>query len=92
MHDKMMKVLKSEDIDVSPKFKFWVRHTFYLIKIGSIELIYNKKSDLPLITQENIYEKIDDCHKSVGHSGRDKTWNEVNILIMTFSSNRFPLK
>jgi hypothetical protein len=27
---KMMKVLKSEDVDVSPKFKFWVRHTFCL--------------------------------------------------------------
>ena len=84
MYYKMMKVLNSADIEVSLKFKFWVRHTFCLMKIGSTNLIYNKKSNLPLITQENMYEKINDCHTSVGHSGRDKTWNEVNTPILTF--------
>ena len=73
MYYKMMKVVKCEDVDVSPKFKFWVRHTFCLIEIGLNEVIYNKKSDLPLIRQENMYEKINDCHTTVGHSGRDKT-------------------
>ncbi|CAF4042570.1 unnamed protein product, partial [Rotaria sp. Silwood1] len=24
-----------------------------------------------------MYEKINNCHTTVGHSGRDKTWNEV---------------
>ena len=80
----MMKVLKSEDIDVSPKFKFWVRHTFCLAKIGATDLIYNIKSNLPLITQENMYEKINDCHTNIGHSGRDKTWSEVSTPIISF--------
>ena len=30
MYYKMMNASKSEDIDVSPKFKFWVYHTFRL--------------------------------------------------------------
>ena len=46
MYYKMMNVSKSEDIDVSPKFKFWVYHTSRLMQIGSTDLIYNTKNPI----------------------------------------------
>lgn len=84
MYYKTMKILKSEDIGMSPKFEFWVYHIFRLMQIGSTDLLYNKKPNLPLIKQENMYEKMNNCHTSVGHPGRDKTWNEVNKSIKAF--------
>lgn len=79
MYMQIFNVLKSKDSNMTPKFKFWVKQTFYLVEIGSSEMIYVKKKKLPLITFENIFEKITDCHSAVGHSGRDKTWAEVFI-------------
>lgn len=77
MYLNILSVLKSNDINMTPKFKFWVKQTFKLIEIGSSELVYDVKKNLPLITFENLYEKIKECHVAVGHSGRDKTWSEV---------------
>ncbi|CAM4848220.1 unnamed protein product, partial [Rotaria magnacalcarata] len=54
-----------------------VTKTFKIIEIKSIELVYDIKKNLPLITFENLYEKIKECHVAVGHSDRDKTWSEV---------------
>ena len=87
LYFNIMKVLKSEEIDVSTKFKYWVRRAYYLMNIGSTQSIYNKKTNLLLITQENMYDKINDCHISVGHSGRDKTWSEVDKFIRNFIPN-----
>jgi hypothetical protein len=84
MYSNILNVLKSKNTAVSAKFKFWVRRTFSLVEIGSSQLIYNKKNNLPLISHENMYEKIADCHKAVGHSGRDKTWAEVNIFVFLY--------
>ena len=76
-YGKIMKVLKSEICDESAKFKFWARQNFSLVQIGSEQFVYNKVSNLPVITYESMYEKILDCHLVVGHSGREKTWAEV---------------
>ncbi|CAM4983014.1 unnamed protein product [Rotaria socialis] len=54
-----------------------VKKAFKIIEIGSSELVYDIKKNLPLITFENLYEKIKECHVAVGHSDRDKTWSEV---------------
>ncbi|CAF4364535.1 unnamed protein product [Rotaria socialis] len=62
---------------MSSKFKFWIRTSFRVMEIGSSDIIYNIKNNTPLITHEKIYEKINECHIAVGHSGRDKTWAEV---------------
>ena len=35
------------------------------------------KSNHPIVTYENLYTKIKECHERVGHHGRDKTWQEV---------------
>ena len=81
MYLDILNVLKSQNINVSSKFKFLVRQTFRLVQIGSSDLIYVAKTNLPLITHENLYVKITDCHVAVGHSGRDKTWAEVIIFV-----------
>ena len=77
MYSDILKILKEETNNASAKFKFWTKQTFRLVQIGSTDLIYNKKKNLPLIKHENIFYRIADCHVSVGHSGRDKTWAEV---------------
>lgn len=76
-YQKIQLVLQHQDIPVSPKFKFWAKQTFILVQIGLNHFVYNKQLNLPLITFEHLYEKISECHAVVGHSGRDKTWNEV---------------
>ncbi|CAF4388668.1 unnamed protein product [Rotaria magnacalcarata] len=34
-------------------------------------------SKLPVVTYEDLFEKINECHTAVGHLGRDKTWHEI---------------
>ena len=82
MYKDIFSVLKKEETSVSTKFKHWSKQTFKLIEIGTKEMIYTKKNNLPLIIHENIYEKILECHIAVGHSGRDKTWFEVNDTVI----------
>ncbi|CAF3718439.1 unnamed protein product [Rotaria sp. Silwood1] len=91
MYLNITNVLKQEDVNASAKFKFWTRRSFRLMEIGSSHLIYNIKNNLPLITYEKIYEKINECHIAVGHSGRDKTWAEVLILIVLPLNNNTTL-
>jgi hypothetical protein len=84
MYKDIFEILKGEPTSHSSKFKYWSRETFKLIQIGSKEIIYTKKNNLPLITHEDLYEKILECHTAVGHSGRDKTWFEVNHSMSKF--------
>ncbi|CAF3165394.1 unnamed protein product [Rotaria socialis] len=60
-----------------PQFKFWVHKNFKLIKIGVGCFVYDIKSNRPIVTYENLYMKIKECHEEVHHQGRDKTWLEV---------------
>ncbi|CAF1383338.1 unnamed protein product [Adineta ricciae] len=60
------------------KFKFWAQKNFVLVKIGDANVIYNKgKGSRPVVTYEELYVKLNECHKRVGHHGRDKTWSEI---------------
>lgn len=77
MYSDIVNVLKSKENNMSPKFKFWAKETFYLVQIGSSESVYIRKRNVPLVTHEKIYEKIAECHIILGHPGRDKTWAEV---------------
>jgi hypothetical protein len=61
------------------QLKFWVLKNFKLVSIGDQKVVYEKKSNLPVITYENLYGKINECHIRVGHHGRDKTWVEVGV-------------
>jgi len=81
MYLNIVNVLKLQDLNQSSKFKYWIKKTFRIVEIGKSEVIYTIKNNLPLITHENIYEKIHECHIAVGHSGRDKTWAQVIIFL-----------
>ena len=87
MYVDILNVLKGKKASVSPKFKFWVKQTFRCVQIGSTDIIYVLKNNLPLITHEEIFYKIADCHTAVGHSGRDKTWAEVDLNTLKKNSN-----
>lgn len=76
-YDLILNILTSRESNVSPKFRFWAKKTFISVKIGGKEFVYNKKTNLPVVTHEQLFEKIEECHLAVGHSGRDKTWAEV---------------
>ena len=78
-YTKILDVLRSKPTDTSPKFKFWAKQSFRVISVVSSEIIVSKKNNLPIVSHENLYDKIRDCHIAVGHSGRDKTWAEVDI-------------
>lgn len=59
------------------QFKFWVHKNFKLIIDGTENVIYDIESNKPIVTYENLYAKIKECHDQVGHGGRDKTWIQV---------------
>jgi hypothetical protein len=48
-----------------------------LVKIGEQDILCSSKEKLPMVTFENLFEKINECHTAVGHLGRDKTWHKV---------------
>ena len=58
MYLNILNVLKSNDINRTPKLIFWVRQTFKLVEIGSSELIYDAKKNLLLITFEIYVKKL----------------------------------
>lgn len=59
------------------KFKFWCNQHFKLEKIGTNSIVYCVKTSSPVVTKEDMFDVISRCHEQVGHSGRDKTWNEL---------------
>lgn len=85
-YERILQFFLSTDTQASPKFKFWAKKTFVCVEIGKKHFVYDKKSNLPLVTHEKLYEKISECHINVGHSGRDKTWAEV-LSCYRFLSN-----
>ncbi|CAM4825935.1 unnamed protein product [Rotaria magnacalcarata] len=61
-----------------PQFKYWVQKHFTLVKNGDLHVVYNKgKVSCPVVTYEELYTKLYECHNRVSHPGRDKTWKEV---------------
>ena len=77
LYDNIVLVLRDGWGDA--QLKFWVLKNFKLVTIGDQNVVYEKGSNLPVITYANLYEKINECHMRVGHHGRDKTWVEVGV-------------
>jgi hypothetical protein len=75
LYDDIILVLRDGWRD--SQLKFWVNKNFKLIKIGDQNVVYDIKANHPIVTYENLYIKIKECHERVGHHGRDKTWVEV---------------
>jgi hypothetical protein len=66
---------------VDPQFRYWAQKYFILVKIGETHVVYSSgKVSRPLVTYEELYTKLSECHNRVGHHGRDKTWEEVRKL------------
>lgn len=68
---------KGDSCTYGTKFKAWCKGNFKLQQIGSKQLLFCTKSSCPVITKEEYFDTILKCHEKVGHSGRDRTWNEV---------------
>jgi hypothetical protein len=63
-----------------PQFKYWVQKHFILVKNDddNVNVVYsNDKVSRPVVTYEELYTKLCECHNRVGHHGRDTTWKEV---------------
>ena len=70
-------ILVLRDGSGDSQFKFWVHKNFKPIKTGDQNVIYDIKSNHPIVTYENLYTKIKECHERVGHHRHDKTWQGV---------------
>jgi hypothetical protein len=62
----------------SPKFVFWVKRRFILIKIGGVDVGCCIKSKKPIGIYESYYNMISEAHANISHGGRDKTIHELN--------------
>ena len=63
--------------DDGAKFKHWCKNQFKVETIGARNLLYCSKTSLPVTTKEETFDTILRCHLRVGHTGRDKTFDEV---------------
>ena len=78
-YNQVVQLLKGTENKPQAQFKFWAKKHFNLVKIGDQDILYSLKEKLPVVTYENLFEKISECHTAVGHLGRDKTWHEVSL-------------
>ena len=78
-YNQVLQILRGTAKKNEAKFKFWAKQRFYIVKIGDQEILYSSKEKLSVVTYENLFEKINECHTAVGHLGRDKTWHEVGF-------------
>ncbi|KAI9477056.1 hypothetical protein BDB00DRAFT_776093, partial [Zychaea mexicana] len=64
-------------------FRFWIRKTFILSKIGDHDILCEKLTTaannigLPVAIKENMYKVCVDAHITCQHSARDPTYNQV---------------
>ncbi|CAF4625883.1 unnamed protein product, partial [Rotaria sp. Silwood2] len=75
-YEKIVQVLSTET-KYDPQFNFWAKKRFTSLKINDQPVVYSAKEKLPIVKYENLFETLNECHLSVGHLGRDKTWHEV---------------
>jgi len=85
LYDDIILVLR--DDWGNSKLKFWVYKNLKLIKIGDQNVVYGIKSNHPIVTYQNLYIKIKECHERVVHDGRDKTWIELWSSDKHYNSN-----
>jgi hypothetical protein len=74
---QLIDILNGTGSKCPAQFKFWAKKRFYIVKIGGQEILYSSKEKLSVVTFDNLFDKINECHVAVGHLGRDKTWHEV---------------
>ena len=80
MYGKILTILQHPNgakCEEGSNFKFWCNKHFKVEEIGANQLLFCKKTSCPVTTKEDMYTTILQCHQRVGHSRRDKTWDEV---------------
>ncbi|CAF2943784.1 unnamed protein product [Rotaria sp. Silwood2] len=77
-YNEAVKILQGTEGKYQRQFKFGAKKQFVLVKIGEQQVLYSSKQKLPVVTFENLFERINECHTAVGHLGRDKTWHEIS--------------
>ena len=75
VHNGIILVLKDGWSEI--QFKFWDHKHFKLVTIGELQVVYGIKSNNPVITYQQLYTTIKECHERVGHHGRDTTWRQI---------------
>ncbi|CAF1619731.1 unnamed protein product [Didymodactylos carnosus] len=63
----------------SPKFVFWAKQNFLLLKIVGIDIACCVKTKKPVCIYESFFNVISECHVSVSHGGRDKTVCDFSV-------------
>ncbi|CAF4506703.1 unnamed protein product, partial [Didymodactylos carnosus] len=48
------------------------KQVFRIDKIGETNVIYGIKVNQPVVTYEQLFRKVKECHERVGHSGTIK--------------------
>ncbi len=48
-----------------------------MIKISEQDILYSLKEKLTVVTLEDLFGKINECHTAVGHLSMDQIWHEV---------------
>ena len=80
LYDKVLNAIQLDSrtkCDNGAKFKHWCKNQFKVETIGARNLLYCSKTLLPVTTKEETSDTILHCHLRVGHTGRDKTFDEV---------------
>ena len=77
-YDKVLKVLTYEK-KYDPSFNFWVKRRFTVVTFGDQRTIYCKEEKLPIVIYENLLQTLNECHNAVGHLGRDKTFQMIQL-------------
>ena len=80
MYDQILDVVNQSEghkCKYGVKFKYWCKTNFKSENIGARRLLFCKKTPCPVATMEETFATNQCCHQRVGHSGRDKIFDEV---------------
>ncbi|CAF3902852.1 unnamed protein product [Rotaria sp. Silwood1] len=61
----------------SPKFIYWAKCHFNIVKIAGNDIVICIKSKKPVCVYEAFYKIISEAHNTVSHGGREKTYSEI---------------
>jgi hypothetical protein len=75
---KCLLLSKGKPSDFSPKFIYWVKYHFVLIKIAGVNLTCCIKYKKTICIYENYYDVIGKAHATISHGGRTETIHELN--------------
>lgn len=79
-YDDILKALplaKGKSANLPPKFVYWAKRKFTLMKIAGVPVVSSQDSKMPVCVYETYYDAIFEAHVAVSHGGRHKTVAEL---------------